>query len=97
MAEDFRAKMKRDAAAPPRERCPDCAAEIGQHHDPNCDVQRCSVCGGQYMCCGCEGHDFEFAKWDGYWPGVKRAAELNMDLNELYESGEAEKVFIKPK
>jgi hypothetical protein len=94
---DFRQKMKDDAAAPPRPNCPDCAVGLGERHYPNCDIQRCSVCGGQYMLCGCKKHDFDFATWDGYFPGVKRAAELNMDLNELYSSGEVPKIFIKPK
>ncbi len=59
-----------------RESCPDCGAKVGQIHDRNCDVQRCTVHRNQRMVCDCVGHDDELAAWTGYWPGEIEAASL---------------------
>lgn len=37
----------------PGERCHDCNAKQGFHHHPGCDVERCPVCHGQLISCGC--------------------------------------------
>lgn len=34
-------------------RCPDCNAAVGYYHHPGCDNERCPICGGQLITCGC--------------------------------------------
>jgi len=63
--------------------CHDCGAEPGELHKNGCDVERCSVCGGQRLQCDCKGHDKHFAKWTGIWPGKAEADYLGIDLNEF--------------
>ena len=34
--------------------CHDCAVIVGQYHVPDCDVESCPRCGGQFITCDCE-------------------------------------------
>ncbi len=77
--------------------CHDCAAKPGEIHMDGCDTERCSVCGGQRLQCGCKGHDKAFARWTGLWPGSAEADALGMNLNDLYSSGVYKILFVKPK
>ena len=74
--------------------CHDCAAKPGEIHQDNCDVERCSVCGGQRLQCNCKGHDKAFARWTGLWPGSAEAKILGIDLNEFQKFSKT--FFVKP-
>ena len=75
--------------------CPDCGARPGEMHEPGCDVERCSVCGGQYISCRCPGHDRAFARWSGWWPGELEAAAMGIGFNE-FDRLWAHRLFVKP-
>jgi len=75
--------------------CHDCNAAPGQQHMNGCDVERCSVCGNQRIQCDCTGHDKDFAKWTGIWPGKAEADYLGIDLNEFHRQGLHEIFFVK--
>lgn len=75
--------------------CHDCGAKPGEIHADNCDVERCSVCGGQRLQCNCEDHDKEFARWTGIWPGAAEADYLGINLNE-FSMKYSDVFFIKP-
>lgn len=81
--------------------CHDCDAKPGEVHLDNCDVERCSICGGQALSCECpeedlDKHDKAFARWTGFWPGDVEADALGIDLNEFYMQGLQKIFFIKP-
>ena len=78
------------------EDCHDCGAKPGKVHTDGCDVERCSVCGGQRLGCNCEGHDKRFARWTGIWPGEVESEYLGVDLNE-FDMKYRHIFFVKPK
>jgi hypothetical protein len=76
--------------------CPDCGVAPGEIHEDGCDVEICTVCGGQRLQCLWLGgqfhsgafHDKEAAKWTGYWPVVKEddmklARERGIRMDQL--------------
>ena len=60
-------------SAPTLSDCHDCGARPGHIHADGCDVERCTVCGGQRLGCDCAGHDPVAAAWSGEWPGTAEA------------------------
>lgn len=78
-------------------KCPDCQTEPGCVHKVLCDIERCSVCGGQYISCGCKGHDKIFSRWSGLLPGEAECKFFNIDINEFYIKKYHRIFFIKPK
>lgn len=76
--------------------CPDCGVARRQPHEEGCDVERCSVCGGQRIMCLCRRHNPIFSRWTGLWPGDAEAKALGMDLNEFYRLGLNKIFFVEP-
>lgn len=53
--------------------CPDCRTEIDQPHVSGCDIERCSICKGQWISCGHKTHNPKEERWMGIWPGEAEA------------------------
>lgn len=76
--DELREFLDKHCITPKSSDCYDCGAKPGEIHNPNCDVQRCSVCGGQRLQCSCRGHDPAFARWTGFWPGELECIALGL-------------------
>jgi hypothetical protein len=75
------------AAQRPGPPCPNCGVGVGEPHDEACDVERCSVCGGQRLLCGCRGHDPVSERWRGEWPGVDECRHRGWFARRVEDQG----------
>ncbi len=56
--------------------CPDCGVMIGSEHLPDCDIPICQTTGKQRIGCRCS--KCESSRWDGIWPGVRKAYDAKL-------------------
>jgi hypothetical protein len=76
--------------------CHDCGAKPGHPHRGSCDVERCSVCGGQRLQCDCKNHDPLFARWTGIWPGEAESLALGLYCRWGPDFGQTGWIECKP-
>lgn len=62
-----------------RQKCPDCAVNIGEFHKPHCDTETCPDCGRQMLSCDCsyEVKHYPRIPWMGEQPSVIACRKLN--------------------
>lgn len=69
-----------------RQTCPDCGVAIGELHTLGCDVERCMICGGQLLSCGCKKKSRKRQQWTGYWPFTDVCRKFNL-WSKMTEKG----------
>jgi hypothetical protein len=70
--------------------CPDCGVAVGEPHINECDIERCTICGGQRVTCDCEDHDPLISAWSGEWPTDAAVNTCTERLKALAKSGQIE-------
>src|SRR5689334_12652052 len=51
--------------------CPECGVMPGEPHLDDCSVQRCSICGSQWISCECPDHETSNSAWTGDVPAYQ--------------------------
>lgn len=79
-----------------RKHCGDCGVLEGQIHEDDCDMERCPLCGGQFIRCNCDPDEksknrtpyIQFPNICDYcgklWPKIFRDDEWKSVLPEIY-------------
>jgi hypothetical protein len=47
--------------------CHDCGVIPGQLHTPDCDMEECPKCGGQWITCECVAEEYEYVEEIDQW------------------------------
>lgn len=76
--------------------CGDCGVEPGATHHPGCDMERCGICGGQAISCGCGEDPTTDAlywenradnRWTGFSAGYPECFALGWFCRDLHLDG----------
>lgn len=65
-------------------KCQDCGVAPGQRHQPGCDVERCPLCKGQLITCGCV-----------YAINGMDRSKLDVEHPDIYKNGATEEMWAK--